>query len=958
MTMRNLSYLTAVSAAVLGIVSARDARADLTHRYPFNESFAATIAEDVVGDADGQLMGGTAFTGDGRVFFDGVAGSYVDLPGGIITGYTAVTMEAWVNVSASGNWTRIYDFGDINQETSLGRHYIMLTPHSGSSDIRMSIAGADPGYDREEWIARPGVISDQGDTHVAAVYDPLNGFGALYINGKLAAYRKDLTITLDEVNNVYSFIGRSLYASDSPLFGDIDEFRIYNHALHPAEVAASFAAGPNTPATDPGALQSINLDIPSNMLLEGVQEVVVIANYAVAGAVDISFLDNIAVSSSAPEVVEVADNGTLRALSLGTAEITATYEGQTTRRSVTVLPGVAILKHRYSFNGTSPEIAEDSVGGADGVVLGGAAYNGEGQLALDGASGYVDLPNGIISALTNATFEAWVTWYGDSNWQRIFDFGSNAAGEDSQGNGTTYLQMTPRAGSNGRLFFESIDNPGGRAATQLAGPTALPIGEPAHIVVTYNYSGRVAKLFVDGQLVATGPIAIPLDIIPDVNNWLGRSNWPDPYFNGLFDEFRIYEGALTDFEVAVSSAAGPDRLVSGDTGALEGLEVALPDTLVLGSLQQARVLANFAEVDGVNVTGNPDTSFSTSDPSVLKVSPEGIVDAVGYGTASITASYHGQTASKSVTVTGAPGVPDEPILIHRYSFNETGGATVEDLVGDADGIIIGDATFVDGQLDLPGGAWDSTAGYVDLPNGLISGLTNLTFEAWVTWRQGSLQSWQRVFDIGSSDAGEDQQGNGVTYLQLTPRNGNGLVYYEAVDNTGGGVLTALTGQTALPTNTPTHIVATYNYAAGTARLFINGERVATGPVSLPLSSVPDVNVWLGRSQFRDPMFDGLFDEFRVWNGAMLDAQVAASYAAGPDALPGDAVSLTAELSGSELTLSWPSGATGFSLQTSAALGASANWQAVAGTPVEVNGRWTVTVPVQGAGAFYRLARQP
>src|SRR5438477_9080348 len=81
----------------------------------------------------------------------------------------------------------------------------------------------------------------------------------------------------------------------------------------------------------------------------------------------------------------------------------------------------ADLKHRYSFNEASGTVAKDSVGGADGTLLGGASLSG-GKVTLDGNDGYVDLPNGIISKLTDATFEAWVTFSGEGGaWQRVFD---------------------------------------------------------------------------------------------------------------------------------------------------------------------------------------------------------------------------------------------------------------------------------------------------------------------------------------------------------------------------------------------------------------------------------------------------------------------------------------------------------------------------------------------------------
>ena len=65
--------------------------------------------------------------------------------------------------------------------------------------------------------------------------------------------------------------------------------------------------------------------------------------------------------------------------------------------------------HRYSFNDDfSSAVATDSVGGANGDLIG-ASLDGLGNVLLAGDGGYVNLPNGIISSLTNATFEMWTT---------------------------------------------------------------------------------------------------------------------------------------------------------------------------------------------------------------------------------------------------------------------------------------------------------------------------------------------------------------------------------------------------------------------------------------------------------------------------------------------------------------------------------------------------------------------
>ena len=60
----------------------------------------------------------------------------------------------------------------------------------------------------------------------------------------------------------------------------------------------------------------------------------------------------------------------------------------------------ANLTHRYNFNSD----ARDSVGGADGVLQGGASVSG-GALVLDGISGYLALPANLVTgyaAITSA----------------------------------------------------------------------------------------------------------------------------------------------------------------------------------------------------------------------------------------------------------------------------------------------------------------------------------------------------------------------------------------------------------------------------------------------------------------------------------------------------------------------------------------------------------------------------
>ena len=229
--------------------------------------------------------------------------------------------------------------------------------------------------------------------------------------------------------------------------------------------------------------------------------------------------------------------------------------------------------HRYSFDGD----ADDSVGDAHGVPVGDVTFAGSeavlnndgSQLSADGLGAYIDLPNGIISALESATFETWMTWNGpqDSSWQRVFDFGTSSGGEDiaDTGDNQLYTFLTPRSSANTTRF--GYDD--GATERQVNAPATLA-GEPSqHIVVTWDYdSGNfitTVSLYVNGQLRSVdGGGHFLLNQLIDVNNWLGRSQFgPDAMLAGSYDEFRIYDYALTANQVLGNFGAGPSVVNTG-----------------------------------------------------------------------------------------------------------------------------------------------------------------------------------------------------------------------------------------------------------------------------------------------------------------------------------------------------------------------------------------------------------
>ena len=156
-----------------------------------------------------------------------------------------------------------------------------------------------------------------------------------------------------------------------------------------------------------------------------------------------------------------------------------------------------------------------------------------------------------------------MTDLGSAGWGRIFDFGNNSAGEDLQGTGTQYMfPSLPSGAGNLRAAITT----GGGAGEQLCEwvGNRPAVGAKSHIVWTLDDASNVARLYVNGVQVGVNSnmTLTPAALGATVNNWLGKSVWPDPYFNGTIDEFRIYDIALGTNVVVQNFVNGPDALVT------------------------------------------------------------------------------------------------------------------------------------------------------------------------------------------------------------------------------------------------------------------------------------------------------------------------------------------------------------------------------------------------------------
>jgi hypothetical protein len=197
----------------------------------------------------------------------------------------------------------------------------------------------------------------------------------------------------------------------------------------------------------------------------------------------------------------------------------------------------------YKFDETAGSVVADSSGNNHtGAMNGGyswvAGKKGN-AIKLDGVNGFVSLPAGIVSGLSDMTLATWVQLEVTVDWQRIIDFGNN---------NTVQMFLVPQNKETGVMRF-AITTTGKPGQQLVNGPSPLPVGVWKHVALVLN--GPTVQL-VDGTSVAMmgGFTMHPSSLGSTANNWIGRSQLAvDPYFKGMFDDFRIYDRALTTAEI-------------------------------------------------------------------------------------------------------------------------------------------------------------------------------------------------------------------------------------------------------------------------------------------------------------------------------------------------------------------------------------------------------------------------
>lgn len=213
------------------------------------------------------------------------------------------------------------------------------------------------------------------------------------------------------------------------------------------------------------------------------------------------------------------------------------------------------LVAHWEFDDGSGNTAVDSAGGHTGTLNGDPSWETGiigGALAFDGVGDYVEVIGYKgITGEQSRTCAAWIKADTADVYESegVFSWGQyNASGESW----TLYLQRDNLYGTPGALDMTVEDG-------RKVGNTDLRDGMWHHIAVVLNNDGSPdisdLKLYVDGVEETYSYIdnhsintASLYNVMIGVDQWGGT---PGPsFFNGLIDDFRIYDRSLTDTDIA------------------------------------------------------------------------------------------------------------------------------------------------------------------------------------------------------------------------------------------------------------------------------------------------------------------------------------------------------------------------------------------------------------------------
>jgi hypothetical protein len=204
------------------------------------------------------------------------------------------------------------------------------------------------------------------------------------------------------------------------------------------------------------------------------------------------------------------------------------------------LPVTSGLVAAYGFDEGSGTSASDASGKGHTAAITGASWAAQGRfgtaLQFDGADDRVSVADSnALDVASRFTLEAWVNPTVLTGWRTVM--------LKESPDGLAYAlyanDNAPKPAAYARIAGEG-------ASRTTSGPSPLPVNTWTHLAATYD--GTTLRMFVNGAQAGSVPATGTLLQTTNPLSIGGNLVWGE-YFEGLIDEVRIYNRALTAAEI-------------------------------------------------------------------------------------------------------------------------------------------------------------------------------------------------------------------------------------------------------------------------------------------------------------------------------------------------------------------------------------------------------------------------
>ncbi|MBU0757741.1 MAG: DUF2341 domain-containing protein [Nanoarchaeota archaeon] len=820
-----------------------------------NNGNEGTTAKDYSGNGkNGVVSGATWSRTGGRIgggySFDG--SDYIDTSLDLSWDETnSVSISFWANPDniVGGDRRGIFGKPFSNWEWAIYQYNDVLNLVYWNSD-----GGHTNGMD----FAASNVFAANTWVHITYTWD--GSESKFYKNGNLAASHTATDPTINQDRSNYVKIGGNIYVwIDSYFRGKIDEVKIRNFALSQEQILSDYQAGLSGHNSNNFVSEETTLGeqwqcrvTPNDGYLDGTLKS---SNTVTISSSTAPTHDNPYITPVSPS--DISDltcnwNNVVDVNGDPVTNITTWYKDG--------LPVNILYMPFEGNNGNEATNAKDYSGnGNDGAVAGttwsrtggkvGGAYSFDGN-------DYIDTPI-VIGSDTSFSMMGWYKT-SDITTRATIMGNQDAQAAGSSDGCTIYVQ-------NGFLRVVCCDET--RSQNYLASSTTINTWHFA--AVTYDYSTNNLTLYQDSASVSTTMVGYSDE--PGTDWEIGRNFFGFWYFNGLIDEVKIFNYALSGNQInsiyqAESQSRNPSMYVSEETS--------------IGENWQCRVTPNDGYLDGIQKNSNTvtisagNTAPTHDNPYITPGSPgaasdltcnwNNVYDVNGDPVSNITAWYR-------------DGSPVSVLYMPFEGNNGNEATSVRDYSGNGNDGAVNGATWSRTGGKVGGGyEFDGNNDYITIGTGsdFSDVCTNgCSFSAWINKNDNDMSA----AIIGRYDFASNNQ-----FFLLTILN-NANAYFAVTEN-GTGAGCVATGDGSFTNNEWHHVVGIYDNT--NTYVYIDGN--IADSTSCSFNSIDEgawqdnENTFVGLNDddgfFND--FNGTIDEIQIYNYALSPEQILSQYQAG------------------------------------------------------------------------------